>query len=119
MVQRPASRDEARVAFRKAKDALNAPSRQHPKGRTTACQDRPVPFTEIEQSPADAAALCGRDLPEDDPSRCPLLELCAQFGFTEGIYADRMVYGGYAWRKGLPLVSETGYQESKKKGTYK
>ena len=92
------------------------------RGQTTACDDRPVPFTEVRQTPTDAAALCGRDT--DKP--CPLLELCAQFGFTEGIYANDVVYGGYTWRRGLPLVSETGYQKSragktelKKLGTYR
>lgn len=84
-------------------------------GKTTACQDRPVPFVEVRQSPDDAAALCGRGT----GSPCPLLEVCAQYGFTEGIYADDVVYGGYSWKKGLPLVSETGYQESKKKGNYR
>jgi hypothetical protein len=101
--------------MREGRDRLNRPSREYPEGRTTACQDRPVPFTEVDQSPEQAAELCGRNT--DDP--CPLLELCAQFGFTEGIYADRMVYGGYTWRRGLPLVSETGYQSDKKKGRRK
>jgi len=76
-------------------------------GKTTACQDRPVPYTEVEQSPDDAAALCGRGT--DQP--CPLLEVCAAFGFTQSVYADKMVYGGYSWRRGLPLVSETSYQQ--------
>jgi hypothetical protein len=101
--------------MREGLQKLNAPSRQYPQGQTTECQDRPVPFTEVEQSPADAAELCGRGTDDE----CPLLEICAQFGFTEGIYADRVVYGGYTWRRGLPLVSETGYQESKKKGNYR
>lgn len=91
--------------MREGLDALNS------RGEHTACQDRPVPFTEVRQSPADAAALCGRGT--DHP--CPLLELCAPLGFTESVYADDMVYGGYSWKRGLPLVSETGYQQDRPK----
>lgn len=78
----------------------------HAKGKTTECEDRPVPFTEVRQTPDEAAALCGRNT--DAP--CPLLEICAAFGFTESVYADDMVYGGYTWRRGLPLISEAGYE---------
>ena len=86
------------------------------KNETTHCQDRPVPFADVRQSPEDAKRMCGRGA-EDE---CPVLELCGQLGFTESVYADNMIYGGYTWRKGLPVVSETGYRESRpkrKKGT--
>lgn len=76
----------------------------------TPCKDRPIPYTEIHQSPAEAAELCGKGT--DRP--CPVIELCEPLGFTESVYADNMVYGGYLWRRGLPVVSETGYQASRK-----
>lgn len=79
---------------------------------TTNCQDRPVPFTEVRQTPDEAAALCGRGTENE----CPLLVMCGQLGFTESVYADDMVYGGYAWRRGLPLVSETGFKAGRGKG---
>lgn len=79
------------------------------RGETTHCQDRPVPFTDVAQTPEEARLMCGRG--SDD--ECPVIELCGQLGFTESVYADKMVYGGYTWRKGLPVVSETGYQDSR------
>lgn len=78
---------------------------------TTPCQDRPVPYTEVRQTPAEAATLCGRGTENE----CPLLKLCEPLGFTESVYADDMVYGGYTWRRGLPLVSETAYIEKRKR----
>lgn len=78
---------------------------------STFCQDRPVPFTEVRQTPAEAAALCGKGTADE----CPLLKLCEPLGFTESVYADDMVYGGLTWRRGLPLVSETGYDGKRKK----
>lgn len=77
--------------------------------QTTYCQDRPVPFTEVRQTPAEAAKLCGRGTAWP----CPLLSLCAPLGFTESVYADDMVYGGLTWRRGLPLVSETAYRKKR------
>lgn len=69
---------------------------------STACQDRPVPFTEIRQTSLEAAELCGVGTQYE----CPLLNLCQPLGFTESVYADDMVYGGISWRRGQP-VSET------------
>lgn len=63
-------------------------------GRTTPCQDRPVLYTEVRQTPEDAAALC---------SACPLILQCRDLGWTESVYANDMVYGGLTWRKGKPL----------------
>lgn len=82
---------------------------------STACQDRPVPFTEIRQTPTEAAKLCGAGTPEE----CPLLALCAPLGFTESIYADDMVYGGLSWRRGLPILSQEGYDAKRGKGELK
>jgi hypothetical protein len=79
---------------------------------STTCQNRPVPFTEVRQTPAEAARLCGRGTDQE----CPLIKLCEPLGFTESVYADDMVYGGITWRKGLPLVSETGYEAVRGKG---
>ena len=76
-------------------------------GKTTNCQDRPVPFTEVRQTPDEAKKLC---------AGCPLIEMCGQLGFTESVYADDMVYGGHTWRRGLPLVSETAYEQKRGKG---
>jgi len=42
-----------------------------------------------------------------------LIELCKPLGFTESVYADDMVYGGLTWRRGLPLISEVGYQNKR------
>jgi hypothetical protein len=69
----------------------------------TYCQHRPVPFTEIRQTPQEAARLCHRG----EPDECPIISTCAPLGFTESVYADDMVYGGYAWKRGKPVVSET------------
>ena len=74
-------------------------------GIETACQERPVPFTDTRQTPEEAAELCG----VGSPGECPLLALCEAFGYTEGRVADDMVYGGKTWRKGVPIVSETAY----------
>jgi hypothetical protein len=63
----------------------------------TPCAGRPIPY-EVRQSPEDAAELC---------SPCPIKELCKQFGYTEGVYADDMIYGGVLWKRGKPVVSET------------
>jgi hypothetical protein len=109
MVARPTSLPEARAAMSAALTSLNA------RGIRTRCQDRPVPYADVRQTPAEAATLCG--VGTDD--ECPLLALCAQKGFTEGIYADDMVYGGLTWRRGLPLVSETAYQEKRAKAELK
>lgn len=106
MVRRPDSIPEARRAMREAQQELES------RHETTPCHDRPVPYADVRQSPEDAAALCGRDT--DHP--CPLLEVCATFGFTESVYADDMVYGGYTWRRGLPLVSETAYRQKRRRG---
>jgi hypothetical protein len=80
------------------------------RGLTTPCQDRPVLFADARQGVSEAAVLCGRGT--DNP--CPLLELCGQFGYTEGVYADDMVYGGYPWKRGVPLVSD--HKNARKKG---
>ena len=69
---------------------------------TTACQDLPVPYTEVRQTPEQARELCGVGTEYE----CPLLKLCAPLGYTESVYADDFVYGGIPWRKGHP-VSET------------
>ena len=105
MVRRPDSIPEARRAMREALQELSS------QGKSTPCEDRPVPFTEVRQTPAEAAELCGRGT--DHP--CPLLELCATLGFTESVYADDMVYGGYTWRRGLPLLSEDAYNKKRRK----
>lgn len=102
MVRRPSSIHGARRAVNDALIELELV------GQKTPCQDRPVPFTEVRQTPADAARLCGRGT--DAP--CPILELCAPLGYTESVYADDMVYGGYSWRRGLP-VSETDYRRTR------
>lgn len=108
MVRRPDSIPEARRAMREALQVLASAKR----GPTAPpCVNRPVPYTEVRQSPREAADLCGRGT--DAP--CPVLELCASLGFTESVYADDMVYGGYVWRRGLPLISEAAYQKQKKR----
>lgn len=104
MVRRPDSIPEARRAMREALQELSS------RGESTACADRPVPYTEIRQSPAEAATLCGKGTPNE----CPVINLCAPLGFTESVYADDMIYGGYTWRRGLPLVSETAYAKKRK-----
>ena len=81
------------------------------KDRTTYCQDRPVPFTDTRQTPEEAKKLCHRGQPDE----CPVLKVCEPLGFTESVYADDMVYGGLTWRRGLPLVSESGYKQSRGK----
>ena len=105
MVRRPDSLSGVRRAMSIQLAELNEA------GETTQCQNRPVPYTEIRQAPASAALLCGRGT--DTP--CPLLELCAQYAYTEGVHADGMVYGGYSWKRGKPLanVSETKKRRSK------
>lgn len=103
MVTRPESIPDARRAMREAIQALNA------KDEYTPCAGKVVPYSEVRQTPDEAAALCGRDT--DHP--CPLLEICAQLGFTESVYADDMVYGGYTWRRGLPLVSEDAFNRKR------
>jgi hypothetical protein len=85
------------------------------KGEHTPCDDKPVPYSEVRQTPAEAAKLCGRGT--DHP--CKLIELCAPLGFTESVYADDMVYGGYTWRRGLPLLSEEAYQQKRQKNELK
>ena len=103
MVRRPDSIPEARRAMREAQQMLSA------QGIATPCAERPVPYTEVRQSPKEAALLCGKDTPNE----CPLLSLCQPLGFTESVYADDMVYGGLTWRRGLPLVSETAYEKKR------
>lgn len=110
MARRPDSIPEARRAMREALQQLNNPSRQYPNGRTTYCQDRPVPFTEVRQTPEEARRLCGRGSVDE----CPLLRLCETLGFTESVYADDMVYGGLSWRRGLPVIEE-GYKGGRSK----
>lgn len=100
MARRPNSIPEARRAMREALQVLSS------KGESTACSDRPVPYTEVRQTPAEARILCGG---------CKVIELCAPLGFTESVYADDMVYGGLTWRRGLPLVSETAYEQKRQK----
>lgn len=78
--------------MREALQALNS------SGRTTSCQDRPVSYTEVRQTPEAAAELC---------AGCPLIAECRSFGFTESVYANDMVYGGLTWRKGKPLTYAT------------
>lgn len=104
MVRRPDSIPEARRAMREGLQTLNDAD------RTTRCQDKPVPYTEVRQTPAEAKALC---------DGCPLKDLCAPLGFTESVYADDMVYGGYTWRRGLPIVSETAYKAKRGRGELK
>jgi hypothetical protein len=99
MVRRPDSIPEARRAMREALDRLNS------KDKTTKCYQRPIPY-EIRQSPDEAAEKCGRGT--SDP--CPVLEVCATFGFTESVYSDDMVYGGYIWKRGSPVLSEADYK---------
>jgi len=81
------------------------------KDEHTPCAKKPVQYTEVRQTPDEAAELCGRGTVNE----CPLLELCAPLGFTESVYADDMVYGGYTWRRGLPLVSETAYEQKRQR----
>lgn len=108
MVRRPDSIPEARRAMREALQKLSD-SKTGP--TKTPCMDRPVPYTEVRQSPSEAAELCGRGTDHE----CPVLKLCEPLGFTESIYADDMVYGGLAWRRGTPVVSETGYRKTRQK----
>lgn len=115
MVTRPHSIPDARRAMREGLQVLGSNGMKRLDGttvNTTPCQDRPVPFTEVRQTPDEAAALCGRGTSHE----CPLIKLCQPLGFTESVYADDMVYGGYTWRRGLPLVSETAYQKKRQKG---
>ena len=98
MVRRPDSIPAARRAMREELQLLNSNK------QTTPCQDRPVPFTEVRQTPEEAEKLC---------AACPLIQTCAQLGFTESVYADDMVYGGLTWRRGLPLVSETAFEQKR------
>ncbi len=105
MVRRPDSIPEARRAMRDALAVLNNTGIRNKHGvlfKTTFCQDRPVPFTEVRQTPEEARKLCGVGTEYE----CPLLDLCAPLGYTESIYADDFVYGGIPWRRGQP-VSET------------
>lgn len=114
MVSRPDSIPAARRAMREGLQKLSTKGHENSEGKrafSTSCQDRPVPFTEVRQNPAEAAALCGVGT-EDE---CPLLKLCEPLGFTESVYADDMVYGGLTWRRGLPIVSETAYNEKRRK----
>lgn len=91
MVRRPTSLPEARRAMREALQRLNSV------GDTTPCQDRPIPYTDIRQTPEDAAELC---------ADCPLVTECRDFGWTESVHANDMVYGGLTWRKGKPLTND-------------
>jgi hypothetical protein len=84
------------------------------KDKTTPCQDRPVPFTEVRQTPEDAAALCGKGTDDE----CPLIKLCEPLGFTESVYADDMVYGGYTWRRGLPVLETSPKRRRTKASAY-
>jgi hypothetical protein len=111
MVRRPDSIPEARRAMNYALQKMN--SKDVPEH--TFCQDRPVPYTEVRQTPDEAAKLCHKG----EPDECKLLALCQPLGFTESVYADDMVYGGLAWRRGLPVVSETGYQAKRAKNELK
>ena len=101
MVRRPDSVPEARRSMREALQTLSS------KGQSTPCMERPVPYTEVRQTPDEAKALC---------ENCPVIKLCEPLGFTESVYADDMVYGGLTWRRGLPLVSETAYEKKRQKG---
>lgn len=94
MVRRPESIPDARRAMREALQVLSS------NGEHTPCADKPVLYTEVRQTPQEAARLCGRGT-ED---QCPVIGLCAPLGFTESVYADDMVYGGYSWKRGLPVV---------------
>jgi len=107
MARRPDSIPEARRAMNDALRTLN--SKEVPEH--TYCQDRPVPFSEVRQTPEEAAKLCKRG----EEGECKLLALCEPLGFTESVYADDMVYGGMTWRRGLPVVSETAYQAKRAK----
>lgn len=70
----------------------------------TPCAGRPIPY-EVRQTPRESARLCGRGT--DNP--CPVLEQCTDFGFTHSVYADDMTFGGYIWKRGVPVVSETAF----------
>lgn len=111
MVRRPDSIPDARRAMREALDILNHQGIERPDGTrvfSTPCRDRPIPY-EVRQSVADAAAACGRGT----NTPCPVIDTCQQFGFTESVYADDVVYGGYLWRRGVPVVSETRRPKAK------
>jgi hypothetical protein len=71
---------------------------------STPCQEKPVRYADIAQTPEEARELC---------EGCPVLMLCRPLGFTESVYADNMVYGGLTWRRGRP-VSETKVSAKKK-----
>lgn len=71
--------------------------------KTTPCQNRPVPYTEVRQTAEDARKLC---------AGCPVIDICRPLGYTESVYADDMVYGGLTWRRGKP-VSETTERRSR------
>lgn len=70
----------------------------------TPCQEKPVRYTDIMQTPEEARELC---------EGCPVLLLCRPLGFTESVYADNMVYGGLTWRRGRPVL-ETSVSAEKK-----
>ena len=91
MVRRPDSLPDARRAMRIALQVLAE------RKQTTPCKDRPIPYTDLRQTPEAAKKLC---------EGCPVLMICRPLGYTESVYADDMVYGGLAWRRGKP-VSET------------
>ena len=105
MVRRPESISGARRTMNRELAKMNIA------GETTQCQDRPVLYTEVRQPPDAAAELCGRGT--DTP--CPLLELCAQFGFTESVHADNMVYGGYSWKRGKPILNHSEFRKPRKR----
>ena len=62
------------------------------------CRDNPIPYTEIRQTPEDAAELCGLG----EEWECPILAECyAQGRRTK---PDGLVFGGRFWAKGKPLA---------------
>lgn len=105
MVRRPDSIPDTRRAMREAQQTLRE------RGEHTPCAKNPMAYAEVRQSPDEAKALCGRG----SSNECPLLALCGTLGFTESVYADDMVYGGYTWRRGLPLISEEAYVQKRQR----
>lgn len=93
---RPDSIPEARRAMR---EALGTLAKSH---QATPCKDRPIPYTDVRQTPDEAEALC---------EGCPVKKVCYPLGYTESVYADDMVYGGVPWRRGRPVLREDELQE--------
>lgn len=61
------------------------------------CRDKPIPYTEIRQTAAQAAELCGAG----EEWECPILAACHAEG--RRTKPDAIVLGGKFWVNGKPL----------------